>query len=517
MSDDFDLIYAPEEEKEEQQQNKPWKVLIVDDEKGVHDITKLALRTVVFEERGLEFISAFSGEEARGILQKHPDIAVAFVDVVMENDRAGLDLIRHIRDDLKNKLIRLVLRTGQPGEAPERKVILDFDINDYKEKSELTSQKLFSTLLTSLRSYRDLESLEANRKGLRRVIESSSEMFRPKMLEGFIQGVLEQLIALLNLEGNSLHGYCDSLAIEHKTNNNRVEVVAATGKYKHTIGKDLDEQFPEHVTSLIREALTTQKVVMRDNAYVGYFKPSPEREDIIYFSSNTILSSDDADLVKLFLQNLAIAYENILLKDEIEGTQRDMVYMLGEAIETRSKETGNHVRRVAEFSYLIAIGIGLKERDAEILKIASPLHDFGKIGIPDAILHKPGKLDESEFEIMKSHASMGSQLLNRSDRGILKSAAIIAGEHHEKWDGSGYPLGTAGEDIHIYGRIVAVADVFDALGSRRSYKEPWPIDQILALLEKDKGIHFDPTIVDWVLSHADEMIKIMNKYPDNMS
>lgn len=517
MSDELDLIYAPEEEEPKKPRSQPWKVLIVDDEKGVHDITKLALRTFLFEDRGLEFISAFSGEEAKNTLQQHSDIAVAFVDVVMENDRAGLDLIRHIRDDLKNKLIRLVLRTGQPGEAPERKVILDFDINDYKEKSELTSQKLFSTLLTSLRSYRDLESLEANRKGLRRVIESSSEMFRPKMLQGFIQGVLEQLIALLNLENNSLYGHCDSLAIEHISNNNQVEVVAATGKYKHTIGKDLDEQFPEQVTSLIREALTKKMVVMRDNAYVGYFKPSPEREDIIYLRSNATLSSDDADLIKLFLQNVAIAYENILLKDEIEGTQRDMVYMLGEAIETRSKETGNHVRRVAEFSYLIAIGIGLNEREAEILKVASPLHDFGKIGIPDSILHKPGKLEDTEFDIMKTHASMGNQLLKRSNREILRSAAIIAGDHHEKWDGSGYPKGTAGEDIHIYGRIVAVADVFDALGSRRSYKEPWPLNKTLALLDKDKGTHFDPRIVDWVLNNTDAMIKIMEKYPDSMS
>ena len=517
MSDDFDLIYAPEEKEQQKARATPWKVLIVDDEKDVHDVTKLALRTFIFEERELEFISAFSGEEARHTLQQHSDIAVAFVDVVMENDRAGLDLIRHIRDDLKNKLIRLVLRTGQPGEAPERKVILDYDINDYKEKSELTSQKLFSTLLTSLRSYRDLESLEANRKGLRRVIESSSEMFRPKMLQGFIQGVLEQLIALLNLENNSFYGHCDSLAIEHKSNNNQVEVVAATGKYQDTIGKDLDEQIPDNVTSLIREALANKGAVVRDNAYVGYLKPSIEREDIIYLCSSTKVSNDDADLIKLFLQNVAIAYENILLKDEIEGTQRDMVYMLGEAIETRSKETGNHVRRVAEYSYLIAIGIGLSEREAEILKVASPLHDFGKIGIPDSILHKPGKLEEAEFEVMKNHALMGSQLLNRSNREILRAAAIIAGEHHEKWDGSGYPLGTSGEDIHIYGRIVAIADVFDALGSRRSYKEPWPIDKILELLERDKGSHFDPTIVDWVLSHTEEMIKIMDKYPDHNS
>ena len=514
MSNDFDLIYAPEEPEPQKQPTQAWKILIVDDEQGIHDVTKLALRDVQFEERNLEFIHAFSGKEGREIFQQHPDIAVAFVDVVMENQQAGLDLIRYIRDDLKNKLVRLVLRTGQPGEAPERKVILDYDINDYKEKSELTSQKLFSTLLTSLRSYRDLDNLDANRKGLRRVIESSSEIFRPKMLQGFIQGVLEQLIAVLNLERNSLYGYCDGLAVENSMNKNQLEVIAATGVYKDAIGGSLDDKLPEDISVLILEALEKKALVVRDNAYVGYFKTRIDREDIIYLRSHTILSEDDEDLVKLFLQNVAIAYENILLRDEIEGTQRDMVYMLGEAIETRSKETGNHVRRVAEYSYLIAKGLGLSEREAEILKVASPLHDFGKIGIPDSILHKPGKLEEPEFEVMKNHAAMGHQLLNRSEREILKAAAIVAGEHHEKWDGSGYPKGSKDEDIHIYGRIVAVADVFDALGSRRSYKEPWPLDKILELLERDKGTHFDPKVIDWVLANTDEMLEIMVQYPD---
>lgn len=203
-----------------------------------------------------------------------------------------------------------------------------------------------------------------------------------------------------------------------------------------------------------------------------------------------------------------------LLKEEIEGTQRDMVYMLGEAIETRSKETGNHVRRVAEYSYLIAKGLGMTEKESEILKVASPLHDFGKIGIPDSILHKPGKLTEDEFEVMKYHASMGKELLDRSNREILRAAAIVAGEHHEKWDGSGYPNQLVGEEIHIYGRIVAVADVFDALGSRRSYKEPWLVEDILALLERDKGTHFDPAIVDWVINNTDKMAEVTALYPD---
>lgn len=508
------LLFSPEEEKEQPTKMPGWKVLIVDDEPSIHDVTKLALNNFVYDGRELEFFHAYTAKEAQKILLQESGIAIALVDVVMETEHAGLDLIHYIRDELKNNMIRLVLRTGQPGEAPEKKVILNFDINDYKQKSELTAQKLFTTILTSLRSYRDLESLNNNRKGLRKVIESTGEIFRPKMLQGFIQGVLEQLIALLNLEKNSLYAQCDAIAIEQHSSDKRMAVVAATGTFESLIGEFSEDKLPEHVISIVREALNTKMLVVRGNEYVGYFQPTPEREDVIYIRANESMSQDDSDLVRLFLQNVSIAYENVLLKDEIEGTQRDMVYMLGEAIETRSKETGNHVRRVAEYSYLIAKGLGMTEKESEILKVASPLHDFGKIGIPDAILHKPGKLTVEEFEIMKCHALMGKELLDRSNRDILRAAAIVAGEHHEKWDGRGYPNQLVGEEIHIYGRIVAVADVFDALGSRRSYKEAWLLEDILALLERDKGTHFDPTIIDWVINNIDKMSEITARYPD---
>lgn len=219
-------------------------------------------------------------------------------------------------------------------------------------------------------------------------------------------------------------------------------------------------------------------------------------------------------MIQLFVQNVSIAYENTLLHEEIEGTQRDIVYMLGEAIETRSRETGQHVRRVAEYCHLIARGMGLSDREADILKVAAPLHDFGKIGIPDAVLHKPSKLDEDEWAVMRQHAEIGQDLLSQSKREILQAAAVLAGQHHEKWDGSGYPLGLQGEQIHIYGRIGAVADVFDALASLRSYKAPWPLEAILDYLRQQRGRHFDPAIVDWVLDNVDIMGTVAQAFPD---
>jgi len=202
------------------------------------------------------------------------------------------------------------------------------------------------------------------------------------------------------------------------------------------------------------------------------------------------------------------------LNQEILETQKEIVYAMGEIGETRSKETGDHVRRVAEYSQLLASLAGIDKTEAELIKFASPMHDIGKIGIPDAILNKPGKLDEDEFAIMKTHAEIGFNLLNHSTRPVLKAASIIAYHHHEKWDGSGYPQQLSGEDIHIYGRITAVADVFDALGSARVYKKAWPLEEVLALLKEQRGIHFDPLLVDLLLENLAMFLKIRQKYPN---
>ena len=508
------LLFAPEggENSTPVDPSNQWKVLIVDDEEGIHEVTLLAMSDFEFENQGLNFLHAYSAAEAKTILEDHPDIALAIVDVVMETEHAGLDLVHYIRNDLKNKLIRIILRTGQPGQAPERSVIRNYDINDYKEKSELSSQKLYSAIYTSLRSYRDLYALLENRRGLEQVITASGELFKMTGLDGFIQGVLQQLIALLYLNNDSMYVNCDSIALENEED---IIIVAGTGKFNTSIGLRAKDILSADVMALIEETLEKKSMVVRDGVYVGYFQPRIGREDVIYITSSRKLNDDDSNMIQLFLHNASIAYENTLLREEIEGTQRDMVYMLGEAIETRSKETGQHVRRVAEYCFLIARGLGLTDRDAEILRIAAPLHDFGKIGIPDSILHKPGKLNEDEWLKMKTHAELGQVMLGKSDREILKAASILAGHHHEKWDGSGYPKGLAGEDIHLFGRIGAVADVFDALGSKRCYKGAWKIEHIIEFLNEQHGSHFDPEIVDWVLNNMDEMLAVRKKFPDH--
>jgi len=225
----------------------------------------------------------------------------------------------------------------------------------------------------------------------------------------------------------------------------------------------------------------------------------------IYIATD-ILQQERAD-TQLIEQKVAEATQELKnLNNEIEATQREIVFTMGTIAEERSKETGDHIKRVAEYSLILARLYGLSLEESLLIKNASPMHDIGKIGIPDEILNKPGKFTDEEFAIMKTHAETGYKMLKHSDRSILKAASILAYEHHERWDGKGYPRGLKGEEIHIYGRITAIADVFDALGSERVYKEAWPLKKILALFEEERGKQFDPVLTDLFLNNLEHFL-----------
>ena len=232
----------------------------------------------------------------------------------------------------------------------------------------------------------------------------------------------------------------------------------------------------------------------------------------IDFSFSKIYNKDN-ELIEYIALGNDIS-EIINLYNEIEETQKDIIYSLGTVGEFRSKETGNHVKRVSEYAYLLAKKIGISEKEAKIIKSAAPMHDIGKIGIPDSILNKNGKLTNEEYEIMKNHSKIGYEMLSNSKRELLQASACIAYEHHEKWDGSGYPRGLKGEDIHIYGRIIAISDVFDALISKRCYKKAWEIEDVKKYFHDESGKQFDPFLTSTFLSSFDEFIEINNIYKD---
>lgn len=490
-----------------------WRILIADDEPDVHRITRMVLSGFSFDGRKLELLSAYSGSETKEIMATHNDIAMILLDVVMEDDHAGLNAVRFIREELKNHYTRIVLRTGQPGQAPEHEVIRTYDINDYKDKTELTTTKLNTLMYATLRSYRDICMLNEHRYGLERVIKASSEVFSSGAITQFASAVLSQVTNLLGLEQSAL--YCSSsIQKDQLINERRFRVLAATGEMQEFSDLDSLSDIPENVRQGFENAMKERKSQYYSDYYIGYFSSERGSESLLYVKYLREPSDLDKQLLEIYATNVAITYENLLMREEITETQRELVYMLGEAVEKRSKETGAHVKRVAQISKLLAHYYGMNDVEAELIKMASPLHDVGKIAIPDMILNKPGRHDDDERVIMKTHANVGEEILGKSDRRILKLAAIIAGQHHEFWDGNGYPRGLKGEEIHIAGRITALADVFDALGSKRCYKEPWPLEEILKLIKEMSGSQFDPELVDILIEHIDEVVAIRDAHPD---
>lgn len=203
-----------------------------------------------------------------------------------------------------------------------------------------------------------------------------------------------------------------------------------------------------------------------------------------------------------------------LRTQEIEDTQIEILRRLGQAAEFRDNETGGHVMRMSHYSYLMAQLAGFTPEAAEMLLIASPMHDIGKIAIPDQVLLKPGKLTSEEFDIIKTHPSSGFKLLDGHGSELMKLSAKIALSHHEKWDGTGYPHGLRGEDIPVEGRIVALADVFDALTSERPYKTPWSVEAAAQYITEQSGKHFDPLFARLFVENLDQVIQIKKRFAD---
>jgi len=241
-------------------------------------------------------------------------------------------------------------------------------------------------------------------------------------------------------------------------------------------------------------------------------KPFRSKEVLSRVANHLALSEQQHHLEYMVNQKTKELQE---LNQELEDTQKEVIFTLGVIGENRSKETGNHVKRVAAYSEILALGYGLSQKEATMLKEVSPMHDIGKVAIADNILNKPARFTPQEYEIMQKHTIYGYEMLKNSKRKLLKNAAIVAYQHHEKWDGSGYPQGLKGEEIHIFGRITAVADVFDALGSSRIYKEAWDDTKIFELLKIEKGKHFEPKLIDVFFENLDTILEIRKHFNDN--
>ncbi|MEI7455379.1 MAG: HD domain-containing phosphohydrolase [Nitrosomonadales bacterium] len=474
-----------------------WKLLVVDDEPDVLEVTRLNLRSFRFDERDLEIIEAASAYEAKEILRREKNIAVALIDVVMETDDAGLKLVEFIREELNNPMIRLVIRTGQPGLAPERFVIENYDIDDYRDKTEMTATRLFTTVRSTLKAYRDLKAIDLNRLGLERVLEAAPEIYHIGniSLQKFFEGVLTQVIGLCNLsEGSFISTIPGMIAT---VEGNDIVVQASTGE-------NLDSARMQVIHDGCINMLINGNApdILRKDTFIVPLIVPEKPVGFIYIEPTREMSASDHHLIQVAANQCASALENLRLHRNLADAYDNSIEMLAQVAEFKDKTTGGHVRRLDAYTRLIALEMGMSQDEAELYGKASRLHDIGKVGIPDNILQKPGKLTDEEYQVIKTHARIGGTILSQDKH--LSLACNIALHHHERWDGSGYPEGILASKLPLATRIVSVLDVFDALVCCRPYKDAWPVEKAATLIREGAGTQFDPVVVKAFLKLLDK-------------
>jgi signal transduction histidine kinase/DNA-binding NarL/FixJ family response regulator len=356
-----------------------WKVAVIDDDPAVHEGTRFALYDYSLNGQGIEIISAYSAAEGRALMQAHPDVAVILLDVVMETDDAGLRLVDHIRSELKNETVRIILRTGQPGQAPERRVIVDCDINDYKAKTELTADKLFTALTAALRGYQQLQRMVATRRGLEMIIEGASTLFDFKSMQRLAEGVLTQLATLINAECGGI------LVLRDSTNEpEKYSILAGSGCYRHFAGA---AALDPALRNAVNDAFQRRLHEFHPKLSVLYVKTASGREVVVLLETNRPLSSTDRSLVEVFCSRLSVAFDNVILYDQLN----DATVRLEERVRdrTRALTSANHrltsqwirLRRANEFKneVLGTIAHDLKNPLAVILGRAEMLNELAQM------------------------------------------------------------------------------------------------------------------------------------------
>lgn len=489
---------------------RPWRVLIVDDEADIHAVTKMALRGVQFKGRPLEMLSAYSAAEAYGILAREENIALVLLDVVMESDDAGLQLARRIRNELNNHLVRIVLRTGQPGQAPEESVIVDYDINDYKAKTDLTKQKMFTMLIASLRAYEGLVAIERNNAGLRKILHGASDLYQLKSLKEFASGVLGQIGAILDIGADGV------LCVAQDDKAAQPAVIAATGHYAKLAYVDrLPADHPW--AGMVAQALRERKSSFAETLNLLFIPAADGHDFVIVLTPPWPLSDLQRNLLEVFCERISAAFDNLHMYAQLQKAQEATVVALADLAESRDADTGGHVQRVCRLTDAIVgklakrnlLPANLPPKFVAQVGLASMLHDVGKVATPDAVLLKPGRHTPEERAIMENHVMIGETVLTRAAALVqgdnyLTIGAQIAGGHHEHFDGSGYPRKLKGAEIPLGARIVAVVDVFDALLHRRPYKEPWELPAVIDYIQERRGTQFDPDVIDALIAIVEE-------------
>jgi signal transduction histidine kinase len=314
MADQDDVLHLIEDfgPEPEASTGRRWKIAVIDDDHAVHEGTRFALSDYSLSGQGLEILSAYSAAEGQTLMRAHPDIAAVLLDVIMETDAAGLDLVEFIRNELHNETVRIILRTGQPGQAPERRVIVDYDINDYKAKTELTADKLFTSLTAALRSYQQLERMVQTRRGLEIILDAASTLYDFKSMQRLAEGVLTQIASLLNVDCAGILVLRDS-----GVKGDDFAVLAGSGCYSRFIGRPGPQGLDEDLRQMVEEAFRRRKHDFADQRTVLYVRTGSGREVVVLLQAEHQLSETDRSLVEIFGSRLSIAFDNVILYQQL--------------------------------------------------------------------------------------------------------------------------------------------------------------------------------------------------------
>jgi len=315
---------------------RKWKIAVIDDDQAVHEGTRFALSDYSLNGQGLEILSAYSAAEGRALMRAHPDIAAVLLDVIMETDVAGLDLVEYIRNEIHNETVRIILRTGQPGQAPERRIIVQYDINDYKAKTELTADKLFTSLTAALRSYQQLERMVQTRRGLEIIIDAASTLYDFKSMQRLAEGVLTQLASLLNVD-------CAGILVLRDDGNkgdDDFSVLAGSGCYSRFIGAAGQTSLDPDLRSMVEAAFRRRKNEFADQRTVLYIRTGSGREVVVLLQAERPLSETDRSLVQIFGSRLSIAFDNVILYQQLHEANTQLEDRVAQR--TRALMQANH-------------------------------------------------------------------------------------------------------------------------------------------------------------------------------
>ena len=503
------------------------RILVVDDEVVIRE-----LMTDILTEEGFRVESADNGRAALELLRKEKDFVLLFTDIMMPQ-MDGIELIQESRK-IAPTVVPIVM-TGFATLDTARAAVTAGAYDYVLKPFNLSEVKM---AVTNALDRRRLADENARLREITDLFNISEEIAsireEPRLLDYILQAALDRVRAqrgsLMLVTGGGGH----------------LEVVRSVGLPEEYLGRRVpfgesisgwvaQNQLPLLVPDIAQQPQVDKMSVRREDpsfvsvplerkpAYVDApgISDKAKHEVIAVLNvsakdSGHPFGEGDLKALSILANQAAAALENVRLIRDIEDAQREIIFTLGEIVETRSRETGYHVKRVAEYCKILALKCGLSQSQAEVLRLASPLHDVGKVGIPDSILCKPGKLTDEEYETIKGHCQIGHEMLSRTKGRVLQAGALIAIQHHERFDGKGYPNGLAGKDIHIFGRIAGIADVFDALGVERVYKEAWSLEKILDYFREQRGKQFDPELVDVFFANLDEIVGVRDAMPEQL-